>query len=96
MQEALERLMKGRTSIVIAHRLSTIQNADRIAVLEEGRLVEYGTHADLMAVDGLYARLYRMQFRLEDRPPLPAGDGEKAVVQPPKRRSMGLLGRFGG
>jgi ATP-binding cassette, subfamily B, bacterial MsbA len=96
VQEALERLMKGRTSIVIAHRLSTIQNADRIAVLEEGRLVEFGTHADLMTIDGLYARLYRMQFRLEDRPPVSPGNGEEVAMQPPKRRSMGLLGRFGG
>jgi len=96
VQEALERLMKGRTSIVIAHRLSTIQNADRIAVLEEGQIVEFGTHPELMELDGLYARLYRMQFRVEDRPPVPSGNGEKAVIQPPKRRSMGLLDRFGG
>lgn len=65
VQEALERLMHGRTSIVIAHRLSTIQNADRIAVLDEGRLVELGSHVELIALDGLYARLHRMQFREE-------------------------------
>lgn len=65
VQEALERLMQGRTSMVIAHRLSTIQNADRIAVLDAGRIVEIGTHAELMEKDELYARLYRLQFRPE-------------------------------
>jgi subfamily B ATP-binding cassette protein MsbA len=65
VQEALERLMKGRTTVIIAHRLSTIQKANRIAVLDEGRLVELGNHAALMDLDGLYARLYRLQFRIE-------------------------------
>ena len=63
VQEALERLMRGRTTLVIAHRLSTIQHADRIAVLEQGRLVEIGDHASLLQNDGLYARLYRLQFQ---------------------------------
>jgi subfamily B ATP-binding cassette protein MsbA len=65
VQEALERLMKGRTTVIIAHRLSTIQKADRIAVLDEGHLVELGNHTELMTLDGLYARLYRLQFRTE-------------------------------
>ena len=63
IHEALERVMVGRTSLVIAHRLSTIQAADRILVLDEGRLVEQGTHAGLLDSGGLYARLYRTQFR---------------------------------
>ena len=63
VQDALERLMKGRTSIVIAHRLSTIERADRIVALEAGRVVEQGSHAELLAFGGLYARLHALQFR---------------------------------
>ncbi len=65
IQSALEKVMEGRTSIVIAHRLSTILAADVILVLDEGRLVEQGTHAELLRRDGLYARLYHTQFRGE-------------------------------
>lgn len=63
IQAALEPLMRGRTSLVIAHRLSTILAADVILVLKDGRLVEQGTHAELLALDGLYADLYETQFR---------------------------------
>jgi len=63
VQQALERLMKGRTSLVIAHRLSTIERADRIVVIEAGRIVESGSHAKLLAAGGLYARLHTLQFR---------------------------------
>ena len=62
VQGALERLMKGRTTLVIAHRLATIVNADRILVIEAGCVVEEGTHASLLAANGLYARLARLQF----------------------------------
>jgi subfamily B ATP-binding cassette protein MsbA len=95
VQEALQRLMQGRTSLVIAHRLSTIQNASRIAVLDEGHLVELGSHTELMALDGLYARLYRMQFRLEVAE-VPAASEEREPGEPPapRRRSPGLFSGF--
>ena len=63
IQEALKRVMAGRTSIVIAHRLSTIQAADLILVMDRGQIVERGTHSELLAQNGLYARLYETQFR---------------------------------
>jgi ATP-binding cassette subfamily B protein len=62
VQAALEHLMQGRTTLVIAHRLATVQSANRIVVMENGRIVEAGRHADLVAAEGLYARLARLQF----------------------------------
>ena len=67
VQEALYHLMKGRTTFVIAHRLSTIQHADRILVLNEGEIVEDGTHQELLAQKGLYSHLYELQFRDLDK-----------------------------
>jgi len=67
IQQALEGLMQNRTTFVIAHRLSTIENADRIIVMAAGRIVEQGTHAELLDQDGQYATLHRMQFRDEPR-----------------------------
>jgi ATP-binding cassette subfamily B protein len=69
IQEALERIMKRRTSLVIAHRLSTILAADVILVLDAGRLVERGTHAELLAKGGLYASLYETQFKIGEQAP---------------------------
>jgi subfamily B ATP-binding cassette protein MsbA len=63
VQEALNRLMQNRTTLIIAHRLSTIKVAHRIAVMEAGQIIELGTHDELIERDGLYARLYAMQFR---------------------------------
>jgi subfamily B ATP-binding cassette protein MsbA len=63
IQQAMERLMKGRTTFVIAHRLSTIQKADMILVMEGGRLAEQGRHEDLLRRGGLYARLHALQFQ---------------------------------
>jgi ATP-binding cassette, subfamily B, bacterial MsbA len=70
VQQALDRLIVGRTTLVIAHRLSTVRNADRIAVLEAGRLVEIGAHGELLKKGGLYRRLYEMQFAPEEESPL--------------------------
>jgi subfamily B ATP-binding cassette protein MsbA len=63
VQDALDHLMPDRTTLVVAHRLSTIEHADQVLVLDEGRLVEQGTHAELLARGGLYSRLHQMQFR---------------------------------
>ncbi|MGB3989560.1 MAG: hypothetical protein WBL32_03395 [Acetivibrionales bacterium] len=63
MQQGIRRLLEGRTSFVIAHRLSTIRNADRIMVVEEGGIVESGTHEELIRLKGQYYNLYTSQFR---------------------------------
>jgi len=65
VQDALQKLMQNRTTVIIAHRLSTVHNANRIAVLDQGHLVELGKHDELMARDGLYARLYKLQFQYD-------------------------------
>jgi subfamily B ATP-binding cassette protein MsbA len=72
IEDALAKLLVGRTTLIIAHRLSTVQRADRLVVLEHGRIVEEGSHGELLALGGLYARLYQRQFR-DDVPSLAAG-----------------------
>lgn len=66
IQKAIEKITKGRTSVVIAHRLATIKAADKILVMDKGRVVEEGKHEELLAMDGYYTRLYQMQFRSEE------------------------------
>ncbi|MPN58317.1 putative multidrug export ATP-binding/permease protein [bioreactor metagenome] len=70
IQDALKRVMAGRTSIVIAHRLSTILAANLILVVDRGQIVEHGTHPELLALNGLYANLYKTQYRKAVQPPI--------------------------
>jgi ATP-binding cassette subfamily B protein/subfamily B ATP-binding cassette protein MsbA len=83
---SLKRLMKSRTTFIIAHRLSTIRNADRIVVMNRGEIVETGTHAELMSLDGLYATLYHQQMEIARHCPPPEHDvyGAGVIGQNPR------------
>jgi len=65
IQKAMDKILQGRTAIVIAHRLSTVRNADKIIVIENGRIAETGKHNELLKKGGLYKKLYEMQFKTE-------------------------------
>jgi ATP-binding cassette subfamily B protein len=80
IQRGMETLMRGRTSFVIAHRLSTIRRADRIVVIEDGRITEQGSHAELLRQRGHYYRLYTQQFKYEREQQLGASVGSAAAV----------------
>ena len=82
VQAALDRLAAGRTTLVIAHRLSTVRGADKIAVMDKGRVIDEGTHEQLIARDGIYARLYRMQFKADG----PTADS-RAQERPDRHRT---------
>ena len=82
IQNALQRILQGRTSIVIAHRLSTIRNADKIVVLEHGRVVEMGNHAELLAQQGVYARLYAANYGLSQNGAAVTGENSVSVQAP--------------
>ncbi|MDQ2092341.1 ABC transporter ATP-binding protein [Marimonas arenosa] len=85
VQEALDRLSKGRTTLVIAHRLSTVRNADKIVVMDRGKVVDEGRHEELLARGGLYARLYSLQFKTEG----PTADSVALAAQETRRRGNG-------
>ncbi len=91
VQAALEEVMQGRTTIVIAHRLSTVENADRIAVVEDGAVVETGTHAELVAKGGSYADLYRSQFENGETLAAPAPPVAAPVPLPTAARTLSPL-----
>jgi ABC-type multidrug transport system fused ATPase/permease subunit len=74
VQEAINNLMKNRTTFVIAHRLSTVRNADCIIVIDDGKVVEEGSHAELMKRNGLYTKLYNMQFKLSKEQGVGSGE----------------------
>ena len=80
VQRALSVALAGRTALVIAHRLSTVREADALLVLDDGRVVERGTHDELVAAGGLYAELYRTQFAVADSPPVIVDDPEPVVA----------------
>jgi subfamily B ATP-binding cassette protein MsbA len=75
IEDALSKLLVGRTTLIIAHRLSTVRRADRLIVIDHGRIVEEGTHGDLLGLGGLYARLYQRQFREEPQRVEMSGSG---------------------
>jgi ABC-type methionine transport system ATPase subunit len=92
--------MHGRTTVMIAHRLSTVKIAHRIAVLDHGRLIELGTHDQLMAQNGLYARLYAMQFRDQDAAQWETAEARDDAAEgsdhlPEPARLPGVLGLLG-
>jgi ATP-binding cassette, subfamily B, multidrug efflux pump len=82
IREALDRLLKGRTAVVIAHRLSTIQHAHRILVFHKGRLREQGSHQELLALRGIYYRLYQLQYKEQELAPSLSGSGQAGFSQP--------------
>ena len=92
IQRALAALIKGRTTIAIAHRLSTLRNADRILAFDRGRLVEQGTHAELLAADGLYARLVRIQTQVSKQPTVDTllAEPPAAVTDDPAEPATGI------
>ena len=100
IEDALRRLLVGRTTLIIAHRLSTVRRADRLVVLDRGRIVEEGSHSELLELGGIYARLYQRQFRDDEMRGYGGGAGPDDVTtyvvpgpaaKSPRRLRQGLL-----
>lgn len=91
VQAALDELSRDRTSLVIAHRLSTVQKADQIAVLDQGEVVEIGTHQELLDKDGYYARLYSMQFAEQAQPPVTRNETYVRISYEIRTRLNGII-----
>jgi ATP-binding cassette subfamily B protein len=91
VKEALDRLMKGRTTLIIAHRLSTVMGADRVLVLDEGKIIQSGKHAALMQEEGLYKKLVERQLEQGQERQIDGGAAERPLERRPKEGDLAVI-----